>query len=104
LFVLVALATLTARGLLAPWMVLVLLTRDIYTSIAFFIVRALNWQVRFKARFIGKTVTVLQLAVMIAALLWRPALVPLIMATVIASLVAIIDYTRSILAERRRRA
>jgi CDP-diacylglycerol--glycerol-3-phosphate 3-phosphatidyltransferase/cardiolipin synthase len=102
LFVLVALATLTARGLLAPWIVIALLVRDIYTSFAFFIVKALEWEVRFKARFIGKTVTVLQLAVMIAALLWRPALLPLVVATLIASAVAIFDYTRAILAERRR--
>lgn len=102
LFVLVALATLTARGLLAPWMVLALLARDIYTSFAFFIVKALDWKVHFKARFIGKTVTVMQLAVMIAALLWREALLPLVIATLIASAVAIFDYTQAILAERRR--
>ena len=102
LFVLVALATLTAHGLLAPWMVLALLTRDIYTSFAFFILKALNWHVHFKARVFGKTVTVLQLAVMIAALLWPAAVVPLLAATMLVSLVAIVDYTRVILAERQR--
>ena len=104
LFVLVALATLTAQRLLAPWMVLALLARDIYTSFAFFIVMALNWSVRFKARFAGKTATVLQLAVMIAALLWPAAVLPLVLATLLVSLLAIIDYTRAILAERRRAA
>lgn len=102
LFVLVALATLTAHGLLAPWMVLALLARDIYTSFAFFIIKALNWHVHFKARIFGKTVTVLQLAVMIAALLWPVAVVPLLVATMLVSLVAIVDYTRVIIAERRR--
>src|SRR5688500_17562790 len=70
LFVLVALATLAARGELSPAVVLLLLARDIYTSIAYFIVLALNWRVRFKARFSGKTVTVLQLCVMLTALVW----------------------------------
>ena len=96
------LATLTAHGLLAPWMVLALLARDIYTSFAFFILKALNWHVHFKARMLGKTATVLQLAVMIAALLWPAAVVPLLIATMLVSLVAIIDYTRVILAERGR--
>lgn len=102
LFVLVALATLTAHGLIAPWMVLALLVRDIYTSFAFFIVKVLDWHVRFKARFSGKAVTVLQLAVMIAALLWPAAVVPLVVATALAAAGAIVDYTTAILAERRR--
>ena len=104
LFVLVALATLTARGELSAWMVPALLARDIYTSFAYFIVKALDWHVHFKARFIGKAVTVLQLSVMLAALLLPWAVIPLLIATVVASLVAIVDYTRAILAERRRAA
>jgi CDP-diacylglycerol--glycerol-3-phosphate 3-phosphatidyltransferase len=102
LFVLVALATMTARGELAAWMVLLLLARDIYTSFAFFVVLGMGWHVHFKARFIGKTVTVLQFSTLIAALLW-PALVwILLIATTIASAIAISDYTLAILAERRR--
>jgi CDP-diacylglycerol--glycerol-3-phosphate 3-phosphatidyltransferase len=104
LFVLVALATFAARRELAPWMVVVMLARDIYTSIAYFILKALNWGVRFKARFSGKAVTVLQLAVMLAALLWREAVVPLIIATMITSAFSIGDYTLAILAERKRAA
>ena len=104
LFVLVALATLAARGELSPALVLLLLARDIYTSIAFFIVLALNWRVHFKARFIGKTVTVLQLCVMLAALVWRAAVPVLVIVTVAASAFAIWDYTRAILAERKARA
>jgi CDP-diacylglycerol--glycerol-3-phosphate 3-phosphatidyltransferase len=104
LFVLVAMATMTARGELAAWMVLVLLARDIYTSFAFFIVKAMAWPVRFKARFIGKTVTVLQLSVLIAALLHPDLVLWLVIATGIASAVAITDYTLAILAERRRSA
>jgi phosphatidylglycerophosphate synthase len=81
---------------------LLLLARDIYTSFAFFIVKALGWPVRFKARFIGKTVTVLQFIVLIAALLRPDVVVMLVIATAIASLIAITDYTQAILAERRR--
>jgi cardiolipin synthase len=104
LFVLVALATMAARRELSSAVVLVLLARDIYTSVAYFIVKALNWQVRFKARWIGKTVTVLQLCVMLAALVWRAALPLLIVGTAIASVLAIYDYTQAILAQRRTRA
>ena len=102
LFVLVALATLAARGELGSATVVLLLARDIYASFAFFILKALDWQVDFKARWSGKTVTVLQLAVMLAALIWRPALLPLVIATTIASLIAILDYSRAILAQRKR--
>ena len=102
LFVLVAMATMTARGELQPWMVLLLLARDIYTSFAFFMIKALAWRVRFKARFIGKIVTVLQFSALIAALLRPDLLSILISAVVIASVIAIVDYTVVILAERRR--
>jgi CDP-diacylglycerol--glycerol-3-phosphate 3-phosphatidyltransferase len=102
LFVLVALASLVARGNLEPWMIVALLARDIYTSFAFFIIRALNWQVRFKARWSGKTVTVLQLTVMLAALLLPWAVLGLVVATLIASVISIADYTRAILAQRNR--
>lgn len=102
LFVVVALATLVARGELEPWMVVVLLARDIYNSFAFFILRMLDWQVQFKARWSGKTVTVFQLAVMLAALLVPWAVLPLVIATAIVSLGAIADYTVTILAQRRR--
>lgn len=104
LFVLVALATLAASGVLETWMVLLLLARDIFNSFAFFIIKALGWEVRFKARFSGKAVTVLQLAVLLSALLWRPALRPLIIVTTIAAAVAIFDYTTAILAQRKNAA
>ena len=102
LFVLVAMASMTAHRELAPWMVLLLLARDIYTSFAFFIIKAMGWRVHFKARFIGKTVTVLQFSVLIAALLRPELTLPLVIATTIAAVIAIVDYTRAILAERRR--
>jgi CDP-diacylglycerol--glycerol-3-phosphate 3-phosphatidyltransferase/cardiolipin synthase len=102
LFVLVAMATMTARDELQPWMVVLLLARDIYTSFAFFIIKAMGWRVRFKARFIGKAVTVLQFSALMAALLRPDLLVILVIAVLIASLIAIADYTLAILAERRR--
>jgi|SRR5688572_23560351 len=102
LFVLVALATLTARGELEPWMIVALLARDVYTSFAYFIIRALEWEVRFKARWSGKTVTVLQMSVMLAALVLPWAVLTLVIATAVAALVSIADYTAAILAQRKR--
>ena len=101
LFVLVALATLTARAELSMWMLLLMLARDLYTTCAYVVLKALDWHVLFKARWSGKAVTVLQLSVMLAALVWRAALVPLVIATAAASAVAIFDYSQAILAQRK---
>lgn len=102
LFVLAAMANMTVRGELRPWMVVLLLARDLYTSFAFLIIKAMEWRVRFKARFTGKTVTVLQFSALITALLRPDLLLILVITVLIASLIAITDYTHAILAERRR--
>jgi CDP-diacylglycerol--glycerol-3-phosphate 3-phosphatidyltransferase/cardiolipin synthase len=94
-FVLAALATLLAEGALTTWQAALLLTRDVATTIGFFVARfaARLRQVELKARLPGKAVTVLQIATLLAALLLPSLVTPLAVATALASAVAIADYT-----------
>ncbi|MGQ0560487.1 MAG: CDP-alcohol phosphatidyltransferase family protein [Gemmatimonadota bacterium] len=101
LFVLIALAVFAVRREISIGMLLLLLTRDLYTLVAFFFVRAAKWKVEFRARFSGKLTTVLQLAVVLALLFWKAAVRPLVVLVACASLVAIVDYTRAALRQRR---
>ena len=102
LFVLIALIAFAVRRDITVGQLFLLLTRDIYNTFAFFILKALHWKIEFKARMSGKTVTVLQLACVFALLFWRAAVGPLVWLTAAASVFAIQDYTRFAL--RRRKA
>jgi phosphatidylglycerophosphate synthase len=101
LFVLIALLTFAARRDISVGVLLILLARDIFNTFAFFILRALDWRIEFKARLSGKTTTVLQLAVLMALLFWPRAVQPLVILVAIASLIAIADYSRVALRQRR---
>lgn len=103
-FVLVAIAALVADGLLAPLQALLLLTRDLMTTIGYLVARVVPWlrAVEFRARLTGKAVTVLQLVTLLAALL-HPSLVgPLVAATALTALVAVADYTLALWRARAR--
>jgi len=94
-FVVACVIALLLEGALTTGQYLVLLSRDIATAIGFLVARAVPWlrQVRFEARYLGKAVTVLQLATLLAALV-RPGLVePLVVVVAIASAASIADYT-----------
>lgn len=94
-FVLAAVAVLVADGLLEVGESLVLLSRDIATASAFLVTRAVPRlkKATFKARPVGKVVTVLQFALLIVVL-ERPSLRGVLLLLVAAaSLVAIADYT-----------
>jgi CDP-diacylglycerol--glycerol-3-phosphate 3-phosphatidyltransferase/cardiolipin synthase len=96
LFVLGALAAFLSEGALTVWQGALLLSRDIATTIGFFVARSAVRlrSVELRARMPGKVVTVLQLATLLSVLL-RPSLVaPLAALTGVASVVAIADYTR----------
>jgi phosphatidylglycerophosphate synthase len=95
LFVLIALLMFTARRDLSVTQLLIVLTRDIYNSLAFLLLKLRRSQISFKARFSGKVVTVLQLSVLLALLFWQAGVEPLIGLVALASIVAIFDYTRA---------
>ena len=108
LFVLAAVGTFVAQGAdaggLSPLQAALLLLRDIMTVIGFFVARAVSWlrAVAFRARPLGKGVTVLQLATLFALIL-RPPLVPAMVGVVgVVAAAATVDYTLLLWRERAR--
>jgi len=95
IFVLTALVVLLVEGALSVGQTLVLLLRDVMTTIGFIVARGVSWlrPVEFRARIAGKVVTTLQIATLLAALL-RQELVPaLVLVTGIAAAYSVVDYT-----------
>ena len=102
LFVLTALCTFLAERLISTGAFFVVLSRDIATVIGFFVARSIPWlrAVEFRARLLGKLVTVLQLLTL-AAVLLAPSAVPLLLLVLGAAAAAsIADYTLTLWRER----
>jgi cardiolipin synthase (CMP-forming) len=103
-FVLTVVGTFVFTGLLSTTAYFILLSRDLATAIGFVVARTVPRlrPVQFKARAMGKVVTVLQL-VTLAAVLAYPAIVPALLAGVaVLSVVAIADYTLTLWRARAR--
>jgi cardiolipin synthase len=94
-FVLTAVITVGAAGMLSTGEVLILISRDIATAVGFIVARIIPWlrRVSFQARLVGKAVTVVQFLVLAAALAAPAYVRPLILAVGVLSAVAIADYT-----------
>ena len=102
LFVLTALCTFLIERTISTGTFFIVLSRDIATVIGFFVARSIPWlrAVEFRARLLGKLVTVLQL-VTLAAVIVAPAAVPsLVMILGAASAASIADYTLTLWRER----
>lgn len=95
LFVLAVILAFLLEGALTWGQTLLLLSRDVATTIGFFVARAVSWlrPVELKARLPGKLVTVLQMAVLVAVLLAPATVHALVLLVAVASVVAIADYT-----------
>jgi CDP-diacylglycerol--glycerol-3-phosphate 3-phosphatidyltransferase len=94
-FVLTGVATFLFTGALSTTEYFIFIMRDLATAVGFLVARSIPWlrTVEFKARVLGKVVTVLQLATL-AAVLVAPDAVPLLLAGVAtASVLSIADYT-----------
>ena len=94
-FVLTVVGTFLFAGMLSTPAYFILLMRDLATALGFLVARVIPWlrAVEFKARVLGKVVTVLQLFTL-AAVLIAPATVPYLLGGVaLASLLSIADYT-----------
>lgn len=103
-FVLVALLVFVVEGVFSAWHALVFLTRDIMTTIGFFVARHVSWlrPVPFKARPLGKLVTVLQLLALYLALV-RPEVAPsLVLVIGMVAAAAVVDYTLALWRARVR--
>ena len=104
LFVLGVVISYVLGGQLSAWQAVALMIRDVMSVIGFFVARNVSWlrAIPFKARPIGKVVTVLQLATFIAVLL-APSFVSVLVIVVAAfGVAATIDYTLMLWRERVR--
>lgn len=102
LFVFTAVCTYLAEGAISTAAFFTLLSRDIATFIGFLVARSVPWlrAVVFRARWLGKLVTALQLLTLMAVLA-TPALVPsLVLVVGAASAASIADYTLALWRER----
>ncbi len=94
-FVLTVVGTFLFTGALSTTAYFILIMRDLATAVGFLVARIIPWlrPVEFKARVLGKVVTVLQLFTLVAVLA-APRAVPLLLAGVaLASVLSIADYT-----------
>ncbi len=103
-FVLTAVSTFLFTGHIGTIGYFVIILRDLMTAVGFLVARIIPWlrPVEFRARPVGKVVTVLQLATF-AAVLVRPAWVDALLAAVFAaSMWAVWDYTWALWRARAR--
>ena len=95
LFVLAAISAYLFGGRLGTGQFFIFISRDIATAIGFIVARIIPWlrPVTFRARLLGKAVTVLQLVTLIAVLVKPTAIDGLIIAIGVVSAMSIFDYT-----------
>lgn len=103
-FVLAGVSSYLIEGLFSTGQYFVFISRDLATAFGFLVVRTIPWlrDVDFKARLLGKGVTVLQLATLVAVLIFPNATDGLIIGIGSLSAVSIIDYTIALWHARKR--
>lgn len=103
-FALVAVLTFVVTGQLSVAGALVMISRDIMTAIGFLVARIIPWlrPVEFKARPLGKIVTVLQFATFVALLRLPGALWVCLWLVGIVSALSVVDYTLALWRARAR--
>jgi cardiolipin synthase (CMP-forming) len=94
-FALTVLATFLYEGALSPLQLLLLLARDLFTTIGALFVWLRGVPVQLEARTFGKVVTGLQHAVILSVLIVPGAVPPVIGLVVVASFAAVLDYWRA---------
>jgi CDP-diacylglycerol---glycerol-3-phosphate 3-phosphatidyltransferase len=102
LFVFTAVSVYLLEGAISAGAYFTLLARDIATFIGFLVARSVPWlrAVVFRARLLGKLVTVLQLLTLLAVIV-APSVVPLLVLAVgLVSAASIADYTLALWRER----
>jgi len=101
-FVLACVAALVIDGALSTGQALVILSRDLATAVGFLVARSVSWlrAAPFQARSLGKVVTALQLATLLAALLLPAVVDGLIVAIALASAASVADYTLALFRAR----
>lgn len=104
IFVLAAVSAYLLDGLLTTGQYFVLLSRDLATAIGFLVARVITWlrPVKFRARLLGKSVTVLQLATLVIVLVLPRATTGLVLTVGLLSALSILDYTLALWRARVR--
>jgi phosphatidylglycerophosphate synthase len=103
-FMVVALVTLLVEGRLEPWAFGLLLLRDVATALGFLVAQLVPQfrPVEFKARLLGKVVTTLQLAALLALLVAPELVASLVLATGLTALLSVVDYMQAVWKARVR--
>ena len=103
-FVLAAISSYLVEGRFSTAQYFIFLSRDIMTAVGFVVARFIPGLTAsaFRARLLGKTVTVFQLACLVAVLVAPTWVQPLVLIIGALSAVSIVDYTAAL--ERSRRA
>lgn len=103
-FVLAAVSAYLLGGEFTTGEYFIFIARDLATAIGFLVARIIPWlrPVRFRARLLGKAVTVLQLATLIAVLALPKATPGLLIAIALLSAMSIVDYTLALWRARVR--
>ena len=104
IFVFVAISVYLVEGLFTAGQYFIFLSRDIATAVGFLVARMIPWlrPAVFRARMLGKIVTVLQLITLVAVLLIPEYTALLVIAIGIVSAASIVDYTVALWRARAR--
>jgi phosphatidylglycerophosphate synthase len=104
LFVLAAVLAYLFGGQLGVGEFFIFISRDIATAVGFVVARIIPWlrPVKFRARLLGKAVTVLQLVTLVAVLVKPAATYGLITSIAVVSAMSIFDYTLALWRARVR--
>lgn len=103
-FVLGVVIAYVMGGQFSVWQAIAIMFRDVMSVIGFFVARNVSWlrPIAFKARWIGKAVTVAQLLTFLAVLLLPGVVDALVVLVAALGLAATIDYTLMLWRERVR--
>ncbi|MEO7822234.1 MAG: CDP-alcohol phosphatidyltransferase family protein [Gemmatimonadaceae bacterium] len=103
-FVFVAISVYLVEGRFTAGQYFIFLARDIATAVGFLVAKIIPWlrPAVFRARMLGKIVTVLQLIVLVAVLVMPGYTMPLVIAIGLVSVAAIVDYTVALWRGRTR--
>lgn len=104
IFVFVAISAYLVEGRFTAAQYFIFLARDIATAVGFLVAKIIPWlrPAVFRARMLGKIVTVLQLIALVAVLLTPQYTTPLVIAIGLTSAAAIVDYTLGLWRARTR--
>ena len=104
IFVFVAISTYLAEGELTTGQYFLFLTRDIATAVGFLVAKIIPTlrPAVFRARMLGKIVTVLQLLTLVIILILPELTDPLIFGIAVVSAASIVDYTIALWRGRAR--